>query len=82
MDQEISAVTTCPHCSSSLVRVIDGDVGDRWEYTACPVCEKTFLPGWPERQWAEPESRPVPKALAVKVVRGFVITTEAAQQAA
>lgn len=78
MDQEMRERKTCPDCSSTLVRIIEGDLGNRLEYTVCEVCKKTFLPGWPERQWSEPESRPVPMALAVKVVKDEEIIMEAA----
>jgi len=58
---------TCPYCFGPLKHVVKGkDAGEHQLFTVCDgPCQKVFLPPWPERQWCEPESRPIPTELAI-----------------
>jgi len=50
----------CPACAHSLIRIIDGDAGDRVQWKTCVSCGAKLGPPWPENQWSEPSSEPVP----------------------
>jgi hypothetical protein len=58
---------TCPYCFGQLVLIVKGEeVGEHLAFTVCGgACRKEFLPPWPERQWCEPDSRPIPLELAI-----------------
>lgn len=62
---------TCPICFGPLKQVIESQQGvggsqRRLEWIVCGgPCQKVFYPPWPEHQWSEPESRPIPAELAI-----------------
>ena len=63
---------TCPICFGPLKQVVEsqqqgvGGCEERLEWIVCGgPCQKIFYPPWPEHQWSEPESRPIPAELAI-----------------
>jgi hypothetical protein len=58
-------MATCPICFGDLQRVVEGEIGQKLEWIVCGgACRQYFYPPWPEHQWSEPESQPIPAVLA------------------
>lgn len=58
---------TCPNCLGQINRITTGDEpGDHLDIAVCQGnCKKEFMPPWPEFQWSEPDSRPIPVELTI-----------------
>lgn len=62
---------TCPRCFGPIETLIpEAENGKHVEFIVCKgPCRRTFG-AWPEHQWSEPESRPIPPELTIILDEG------------
>ncbi len=62
---------TCPHCEGPIVKTIKGDSNgqhERWLECA-GLCRASFVPPWLEKDWADPDTEPIPEELLSRYSR-------------
>jgi hypothetical protein len=63
---KVTLRATCPRCFGPMGTAIpEADDGKHIELILCKGVCQTIFAAWPEHQWSEPESRPIPAEFAV-----------------